>query len=118
MIKQWKPALEDINEEITRLNAVIADTPFNSEFGHQMQRVKIRTAELQERLYASIKQIKAEAAAERAEIDYMMAEFYQASNETLRNLSGCRLLRAEKSRANYLHIQALKAAQAEKGGEQ
>lgn len=117
MIKQWKPIIEDINCEITRLNAVIADTPFSSEFSHQMQRVKIRTAELQERLYASIKQIKAEAAAERAEIDYMMAEFYQASNETLRNISGCRLLRAEKSRANWLNIQSLKA-QAEKGGEQ
>lgn len=116
MIKQWKPIIEDINEEIIRLNAIIADTPFNSEFSHQMQRIKIRTAELQDRLNAAIKHMKSEAAAERAEIDYMMAEFHQECRETLKKLSSCRIIRAEKSHANWLHVQALKA-QAEEGGE-
>lgn len=116
MIKQWKPIIDDINEEITRLNSVIADTPFNSEFSHQMQRVKLRTTELQERLSATIKQMKSEAAAERAAIDYMMAEFHQECNDTFKKLSGCRITRAEKSHANWLHVQALKA-QTEEGGE-
>lgn len=117
MIKQWKPIIEDINCEITRLNAVIADTPFNSEFGHQMQRVKIRTAELHERLTATLRQMKAEAAAERAALEYTLGEFHHDYDEVCKKLSACRLLRAEKSRANWLNIQSLKA-QAEKGGEQ
>lgn len=116
MIKQWKSIIDDINDEINRLNAVIADTPFNTEFSHQMQRVKLRTTELQERLSTVIKQMKSEAAAERAAIDYMMAEFHQECNEALKKLSGCRITRAEKSHANWLHVQALKA-QAEEGGE-
>lgn len=117
MIKPWRPILEDINAEIVRINAAISDVPFNSDFSHKLQIIKIRTADLDQRLNALVHEMKSEVAAERAEIDLMMAEFRRNLKEPSSALTNLRLFRAERARANYLHIQELKKAEDEKGGE-
>lgn len=116
MIKPWRPILEDINTEIVRINAAISDVPFNSDFSHKLQIIKIRTTDLDQRLNALVHEMKSEAAAERVEIDLMMAEFRSNLKKTLAALSELRIFRAERARANYLHIQELKKSEAEKGG--
>lgn len=116
MIKSWRPVLEDINSEIGRINTAIEDAQFNPDFGHKLQIIKMRTHDLDQRLYALIHQMKSEAAAERAEIDYAMAEFRSELKKTTSALSTLRIFRAERARANYLHIMDIKA-QAEEGGE-
>lgn len=117
MIKQWRPILDDINSEIIRLNAAIADAQFNSDFQHKQQIVKLRMHDLDERLHALIHEMKSEAAAARAQIDLMMAEFRNEIKETSSTLAELRIFRAERSRANYLHMQEINAVSTEEGGE-
>lgn len=116
MIKQWQPVLEDINREIVRLRVSIEDVQFNNDFSHQLQLAKLRSADLHQRLSSLRHQMKGEAEAERAQINLAMAEFASEIKKTASELVSLHMLRAERARANYLHIQALKAAP-EKGGE-
>lgn len=119
MIKQWRPVLEDINHEIIRINASIADAQFNSDFSHKMHVIKLRTNELAERIRSLIGEMRSEAAAERNSVDMMMAEFYAEVRELNATINASRQFRAGRSRANWLHVQKLKAAAAaeKEGGE-
>ena len=117
MIKPWRPIIEDINTEIHRISVNLSDVQFNSDFSHKLQIIKIRTAELEQRLGAVTHEMKSEAAAERAEIDLMMAELRNAVQETASALARLRILRAERARANYLRIQEIKKSETGEGGE-
>lgn len=120
MIKQWRPVLEDIRQEIGRLHTALEDTKFNPDFSHNLQIIKIRTADLVQRLHAPTENMKTEAAAEREQINLMMAEFRRDFKETSSALTQLRIFRVERARANYLHIMDLKAqaeAKKEEGGE-
>lgn len=119
MIKQWRPVLEDIRQEIARLHTALEDTKFNPDFSHNLQIIKIRTADLVQRLHALTENMKTEAAAEREQINLIMAEFRRDFKETSSALTQLRIFRAERARANYLHIMDLKAqaeAKKEEGG--
>lgn len=114
MIKAWMPVIEDINSEIARLHSQIADLQFNSDFGHHSQLIKMRIAALTDRLNATTKEMKRDAAARREMIDGAMTQYYQESIQTFKALADLRIFRAERGRANYLHCLELKAN--EEGG--
>lgn len=115
MTKSWRPLVEDMTNEIGRLRANVADAPFNSDFSSRMQIVKIRTAELDTRLRAMVHEVKSEAACQREMIEALMSEFMREVRILNSSLAELRIFRAERSRANFLHVQELKKT-AEEGG--
>lgn len=117
MIKSWKPTIEDINAEIELIRITLSGMQFNSEFGAEIHKVKIRIAELEDRLHHSTKLQKSEAAAMRAMIDEQMADYRREVIETQLRLKDLRLLRHVRAHENYLHMQELKANQKQEGGE-
>lgn len=116
MIKSWKQTIEDINAEIEHIRIILSGMQFNSEFGAELHKVKIRIAELEDRLHHSTKLQKSEAAAMRAMIDEQMADYRREVIETKLRLKDLRLLRHERAHENFLHIQALKACEEQEGG--
>lgn len=108
MYKSWGPIVSDMNEEIIRLKVRISETPFNSDFSHTMQMVKIRTTELDSRLQTMVHEMKSEAACQRELINTWMAEFMREVRNLNTEITAIRALRAERSRANWLHVQELK----------
>lgn len=115
MLKGWRPVVEDVRSEINRLRTAIKDAQFNSDFGSRMQIIKLRAAELQYRLTATLGEMKSEAAAQREMIDGLMAECRSEIKDVNAAIADLRILRAERSRANYLHCLQLKEQQ--EGGE-
>lgn len=120
MIKTWKPILADINEEMKAISRVLEDTPFNSEFGHQINIAKTRICSVEARLQLLIEQMKGEEGAARAMLEEMRAECRADMHQSFLLLQNLMVQRKEKSRANYLHLQALKdkALQEETAGEE
>lgn len=118
MYKAWSPIVSDMNEEIIRLKVRVSESPFNSDFSHTMQMVKLRTAEIDSRLQTMIHEMRSEAACQRELINTWMAEFLREVSNLYTELAALRALRAERSRANWLHMQELKKQQSEEGGEE
>lgn len=116
MIFSWKPAFDDLRSELERVKATINDMPFNSEFGHGMNIAKLRLVELESRLSLVVDHQQAEAASLRAEIHAAIAEMYREANQFRSLLSEVRVLRCQRSHANYLHMRELQK-QSEKGGD-
>lgn len=118
--QQWRPVLEDIRQEIAHIHTALEETKFNSDFSHNIQIIKMRTADLVQRLHTLSENMKSEEAAQREQINLMMAEFRRESQKTSSALTQLRIFRTERARANYLHILALQAeaeAMNEEGGE-
>lgn len=118
--KTWQPAIADINNEIESLKDSIANLTFNSDFSHQLQLVKMRAVGIQDRLGLLIDQHKQTAESIRQELAADTAEMLAATRQTKILLCELRQLRAERARANYLHILSLKEQDSqqdsEKGG--
>lgn len=117
MMLTWKPVIDDLRSEIERVKTSVSEATFDSDFSHKMLTAKLRINMLERRIDELVRMQEVEANALRHDINASMKMLLSETSGLRSMLGDLRLLKADRSRANYLHCLELKKNREKEGGE-